>query len=264
MQVNGHELVGQRRLKDGDFIHNRKEKAIFQADPVADYRREWDSPDAKHSTTIQPTQRLTQHVVINSDGMSLDSGKSFAHWSEINGLFVYWEHTSSNWSIQVKATSSTAKKGVMSSKFRASVLGAKEIDTILEWVYYTAPVHVSIQSFSMAQFPDAYVILAHEKVLKTSSGKTRLLPASPAFILGLATRRRLISNIVIRLFGSAIVAFLIAAAVRLGNPALFTPVFIVSYAFFVVRLSKGLIDELHYLRKLHEYESLEWKPEIGS
>jgi hypothetical protein len=80
--LNGTPMIVERLLKDGDFVHCGKERYIFQADPVADWRKSLqEEPELLES--YEPTEWLQKWVIFRKDGVSIDGGETFIKWEEI-------------------------------------------------------------------------------------------------------------------------------------------------------------------------------------
>jgi hypothetical protein len=58
VEVNGHNVADRCELKDGDFlVFDEQNKAVFQSDPVADFREDSDSFDQTHEKSYSDIKR---------------------------------------------------------------------------------------------------------------------------------------------------------------------------------------------------------------
>ncbi len=263
VRVNNQILIGRRVLKDGDFIHSEKKKirAIFQADPVADYRQGWEAENEEELTPrIQLSKRVAEHVVIDADGMSLDGGETFARWDTITALDVCWEYTTNNWAIRIQATNTPKRGKTLPSKFHSAILGRDEIFPLLTWIFYAVPFQLSIQQFSRIEIPDAYKVLVYDKILTPAYERKRDLPATPAFILGLKGRCEaiiiILVAIVFMLCPSLVIWFIVEKVFHVESIYILVGIYLV----ILLLQWKTFRDKIFYLRHLSEWETLDLPP----
>jgi hypothetical protein len=188
--LNGIPMIVERLLKDGDFIHCGKERYIFQADPVADWRK-FLSEDDSVIETYQPTKAMQKWIIIDSDGVSLDGGKTRARWDEIKSIFASGGVDSPI--IKISLYSDGRKKRKLASK-------------LPQFMKYLSKNKVSIRQFAYKvfltmpfqlnwEFPedlatDVYLYAVYIKLLRPAEEQGKLLPADFDFITGDDERKR--------------------------------------------------------------------------
>jgi hypothetical protein len=250
VMVNGQPLVGRRVLRDGDFIHTKETRGIFQQDPVADYRHHWEKQfKLPRLVRLQITNRLEKHVRIDTSGVSLDGGKTTTAWTHFAGVVVQILDSNS-WKVAVYKK----HEGQPAEEMRTKCVGVVggEVDLLLKWFHHTAPYEISVLSASNVQFSDAYVSLAHTKIINPARENKRLLPMSIAFILGFPTRKQIALRFMLR------VGFAALGAAMFSAGAVFHPLLFLLIMSFVLLLQfRWIKAELHYLRELPKYETLE-------
>jgi hypothetical protein len=185
--VNGQPLFLARPLKDGDFIQWRKERFIFQADPVAD-RKKRIASWGDELPTPQPSKWLHERVVINQSGLSLNSGKDFARWDEVSMLDLSY-YGGRQCTAKIRSMKEGQTIELKTSLKRANI---EEIHQLMLWLYRVTPFDLSMfESFSEYSdwFPNAYFAAASEKLYVPSQNNQLVLPADVNFIFDIPTRR---------------------------------------------------------------------------
>lgn len=185
--VNGKRLVGRYRLTDGDYIAGRNFRAIFQVDPAKDWRDDWEASEEGIEATIDITltRRLEKAVLINGQGISLAGAEHVTEWDRFAFIAFYREITTGHWAVRVSNGAAFAE-----SHFERTVLTVEETNTLLNWIIYAMPFHVSFVHNSRASFPNAYDFLAYSKLLDPSQAGERELPTPPHNLFPLLTPRQ--------------------------------------------------------------------------
>lgn len=250
--INGKTLIGNYTLRDGDYISSAKFRGIFQVDPTRDYRLAWEeAEDVDKKYTLNLSKQLTRNVSINNQGISLDGGQNIVHWRDISHLFFYWENTTNYWSVQI-----STEKGYAPSNFRACVLPTKEMVTLLNYLIYSAPYHLSIEHFSRSTFPDAFEHLAFQKIIIPAQAGKRELPASVSEILGIATARDAIIDMLKSL--GMLVGFSTALSIlfHISNGANFFIGFGIVFLSLLILFSPLFWRDIQHLRGLPKFNAM--------
>ncbi|MBN8590160.1 MAG: hypothetical protein J0M33_00290 [Anaerolineae bacterium] len=256
VMVNGHPLVGQHRLQDGDFLHteSKRLRAIFQQDPVADQRALSErSAPADRKTSLTPSDKLRKAVQIDSEGISLNGGKDRATWGRETAIYFYFEHTSNLFFVQVWCQTEKRREKGLPSQCRS--LGGDEAGTLLNWLTYAAPYALSYRSNALA-FSDVYTMLTEQHIIKPALAHQRLLPASIALIRGYPSRMQsLISLMVVLSYGvvvSGVLFIIFDAAFKLPNVTL-----LLFVGVSLLFLRRNISDAIYNFRTALQYESLD-------
>ena len=92
VKLNGEPITEIHQLKNGDFIQYKKEVMIYQADPVKDYRL---AIHQNHYTRkifespIHLSVNLAKHVIMDSEGISLNGGENKLMWGNLLEIISY-------------------------------------------------------------------------------------------------------------------------------------------------------------------------------
>jgi hypothetical protein len=212
--VNGNSVVSSYELKDGDYVASKDFRGIFQTDPVADWRKDWECSEESldFSIDIKPSKRLMKSVDIDTTGVSLDAGKHITEWHHIRSIYFYNEHTSGNWSVTL--LNATEK---VPSDFRASILSGEEAMTLLQWIHFSSPFHISFSHFSRETFPNAYDYLAFAKIIDLARLENREPPAPIQEILAIQTPRQTVVRMLQTVFFIIVVSVILFLALKIGR-----------------------------------------------
>lgn len=257
VKVNGLKLMARSTLRDGDFIHVGQFRAIFQQDPVADFRNEWQlEGTTSRQTVLAISKQLEKHVRIGSDGISFDSGRSNAHWNELSAIDFSWEHTSNLWRVRALVQTTDGGQAPLPSKFRAATLGGKEANAVLMWLLNTAPFHPSFQQFSREPLPDAYWAVAEQKIVTPANEKKRVLPMPIAYVMKFESRKhvvgRLAAIIVMSALASLVIGLILAQAFH--GPVTSIPIIL---GLLLLLQYREFVRAFHHFRELPKYEKLD-------
>jgi hypothetical protein len=250
VMVNGQPLVGRRVLRDGDFIHTKETRGIFQQDPVADYSRYWQgSPLAPRHIRLTITPQLQKYVLIDAHGFSLNAGKNVTPWTHFAGL-VFQLLGDGKWRAMLFEKHEGKPSDKMPTKLGAIL--SDEADMLTKWAQHSAPYEISTLSVPALTDSDAYRTIAHTKIIDPARENKRLLPMSIAVILGLPTRKDTLLKLMLRAGFAALIASLLS-----GNANFHPVLFVIIMAFALLGQFRGIGADLRYLRELTKYETLE-------
>ena len=91
VRLNGVPFNGEYLLKDGDFVKFGQGRIMFQADPVANYRQAIQDGYYEPQIFRNPihlSANMAKNVVINYEGISLNSGKDFVLWKNLKQIQI--------------------------------------------------------------------------------------------------------------------------------------------------------------------------------
>lgn len=197
VRINGQPLTRRQQLVDGDFIHWREWRAIFQADPVKDRRVRMEANPQNLAQQVIPIKRkLAKWVVVNGDGISFNGGVDFARWDELDFLSFSDELQVRRHGYDVYLKQNKKSKPL---KKRLGYLEHKDIEALTDWIWLSLPFDLCVNVFAIQSslrefFPDAYQVAAFEKLSPSSMDNPRVPLVDRNFILGIQSARRRVWN----------------------------------------------------------------------
>lgn len=172
--LNGEKLHIATTLSDGDYIRQEPWKAIFQVDPVADYKKALQQEDLDDVIEINPSQKLRDWIRLDYDGISLDAGENFTRWDEIVRI-AYGSDGNSKWRVDFYRVDNGKKDKKIPSKLKP--LSRDDFKSLIDWISWTAPFWLStLNSWFEDIWIDAYTKTAYIKLLIPAENNQQLLP----------------------------------------------------------------------------------------
>lgn len=189
VHINGQPLTRTHVLADGDFIHWRDWRGIFQADPVKDRRIGMGTkPEIFDERVISINPKLAKWVVMNEEGISFNGGKDFAAWDEIDFLGFSHDMQSNTILYYVYLTGKRYGKTLAS---KLASLKPSDAADLTNWIRLCLPfdlcfnVMIGKDPDLYNLLPDAYYAAAVEKIQVPAMNNQRSLPADENFIFGI-------------------------------------------------------------------------------
>ncbi|MEQ8677015.1 MAG: FHA domain-containing protein [Aggregatilineales bacterium] len=183
--VNGHAMVELHILKDGDHIRIGNWVAIYQHDPVADYKKA--IPPDEQTIKTELSSVLKKWVIADSLGLSFDGGKNMAKWGDIVSIEVTIEW---RWRVNYNFTVIIGNLKRTKLPTRLKDVRPKNFGLLLEILIYNAPFALSIDLGKVAPHArevfDAFTLVAVQKIFQPISNNQKELFAKVSSILGLS------------------------------------------------------------------------------
>jgi hypothetical protein len=212
--VNGTEILHIHPLKDGDYIEIPRLmnpfQAIFQADPVADYRKGRPQTQSE-SIKLEVSEHLRNWVRVTADSVSLDGGVTRTKWNDIVTVRVRPQERQT-----VKLIVAQNGKHIsLPSKLKG--LTDVELAQLHHLLIFSAPFDLSIDT-NNPHLHEAYTHIVNDKLITTSRYTQELSPQVPEKLLNLpyiSFRDSAITHVVTVGF----LSIAIAHFARLDNPS---------------------------------------------
>jgi hypothetical protein len=195
--VGGQPPVRDQVLRDGDFIYSRKERFIFQADPVAARRDRL--VEVSRSEGSGAGRRLKGKLRVDATGFSLDRGETWVAWGEVDSLIIVMRTSKYSGGLWLEALVRGRQR------LKSDRISAFELRRFLKRAGEIAPIDLSIvypPGWWRLPLTDAYVLAARRLLKRAESGYSVLPIPHRRFVLGESFHFRDVARSLTTLLGS--------------------------------------------------------------
>ncbi|MBN1976256.1 MAG: hypothetical protein JW918_02545 [Anaerolineae bacterium] len=194
--VGGQPPIRDQVLRDGDFIYGKKERFIFQADPIADRRGRL--TEVSQPQALRAAKPLRGKLRADATGFSLDKGRTWTRWEEVDSLVVVMRTGKYSGGLWLEML-------IGGQRLRSDRVNAFELRRFLKRASEMAPIDLSIvypPGWWRLPLTDAYVLASRRLLQRAESGYSVLPSLHRRFVLGESFQFRDVIRSLVTLLGS--------------------------------------------------------------